>query len=154
MPRIYDMPIAVGAQSIDVLGHVNNREYLRWMEEAALEHTAAQGWPTERYLQLGCAWVAAEHRIQYLRPVFEGELLTLHTWVETMDGASSLRRYALMRGGKLVARGETRWAFVDLSRGRAIDVPQEVAEAFTLVAEGDPELQARAVPRLRRDLTH
>ena len=36
MERIFRFPIKVGKESIDVLGHTNNKEYLRWMEEAAL----------------------------------------------------------------------------------------------------------------------
>ncbi|MFN7778573.1 MAG: acyl-CoA thioesterase [Betaproteobacteria bacterium] len=50
MPRIFEYPVAVGPESIDILGHANNREYLRWMEEAAIAHSTARGWPMERYV--------------------------------------------------------------------------------------------------------
>jgi acyl-CoA thioesterase FadM len=42
--------------------------------------------------------------------------------------------------GKTLALGETRWAFVDLASGRAIDVPQVVAGAYEVVAADDPRL--------------
>ena len=32
MERIFRFPIKVGKESIDVLGHTNNKEYLRWTE--------------------------------------------------------------------------------------------------------------------------
>ena len=35
---LYKKELTVGAESIDIQGHVNNREYMRWMEEAATEH--------------------------------------------------------------------------------------------------------------------
>ncbi|MEG0821815.1 MAG: thioesterase family protein [Burkholderiaceae bacterium] len=152
MPRIYDKSITVGAESIDMLGHVNNREYLRWMEEAALAHSAAQGWPTARHLASGKAWVASSHVIEYLRPAFSGDKLVLHTWVESVTGAHSTRRYAVMRERKLLVRGETRWTFVNLATGRAIDVPPEIAAAFESVSNGDAELIERGIARHRREL--
>ena len=65
---IYEKKIVVTEASIDILGHVNNREYLRWMEEVAIEHSAALGWPQERYMAEQHVWVAREHWIEYLRP--------------------------------------------------------------------------------------
>ena len=150
MPRIHEKTVTVGDESIDVLGHVNNREYLRWMEEVALEHTALQGWPTERYLADGHAWVAASHFIEFLRPAFAGERLVLHTWVESLAGARSIRRYAVMRERKLLARGETSWTFVNLAAGRAIPIPPPVAAAFELVPASDPELVVRGLARPSR----
>jgi len=69
MPRIYHKPMVVGPESIDAVGHVNNREYLRWMEEVAVEHSNAQGWPMERYFADQTAWFEGRPmRITYLGP--------------------------------------------------------------------------------------
>lgn len=35
---VFSMPVVVGESSIDLLGHVNNREYMRWMEEIGRAH--------------------------------------------------------------------------------------------------------------------
>ena len=78
---VYRYDITVGPESIDLLGHVNNREYLRWMEEAATAHAASLGWSFENLKAIGRAWVAREHWIEYLMPAFEGERLELFTWV-------------------------------------------------------------------------
>ena len=98
--------MVVGPESIDAVGHVNNREYLRWMEEIAVEHSAAQGWPMEQYFAAGTAWVASTHFLEYLRPALEGDPLDLYTWIAAWDRRTCLRRYAVMRQRKLVARGE------------------------------------------------
>ena len=81
MIDIYQYEITVGKESIDILGHVNNREYLRWMEKAAIEHAASLGWDAKRYLQRGETWVAREHWIEYLRQTYEGERLTVYSWL-------------------------------------------------------------------------
>ncbi len=81
MPRIFHKSLVVAPESIDAVGHVNNREYLRWMEDIAVEHSAAQGWPMERYFEGGNAWVAATHFLEYLRPAFAGDTLDVYTWI-------------------------------------------------------------------------
>jgi acyl-CoA thioester hydrolase len=149
MPRIFHKPLVVGPESIDAVGHVNNREYLRWMEEIAVEHSAAQGWPMERYFDGGHAWVAASHFIEYLRPAFAGDALDLYTWIASWDRRTSVRRYAIVRQRKLLARGETNWTFVELASGRATDLPAAVSTAFVVVPEGDEEL--RSLGFARRD---
>ena len=45
--RIYQEVFTVADASIDVQGHVNNREYLRWMEGVATRHAALLGWDFE-----------------------------------------------------------------------------------------------------------
>ncbi len=68
MPRICVKQLSVGENAIDAHGHVNNQDYLRWMEEIAIEHSTAQGWPMERYLKSGASWFVRSHSIEYLRP--------------------------------------------------------------------------------------
>jgi acyl-CoA thioester hydrolase len=47
----------------------------------------------------------------------------------------SLRRYEFTRtaDNQLLAKGETDWVFVDLSAGRPMVIPKEVARVFTLL---------------------
>jgi acyl-CoA thioester hydrolase len=150
MPRIYHKPLVVGPESIDAVGHVNNREYLRWMEEVAVEHSNAQGWPMERYFADQTAWFAASHFIEYLRPAHAGDALDIYTWITRWDGSNCLRRYAVLRQRKLLARGETIWAFVDLASGRARPIAPSVLEAFFTVADDDEELRSLGLARRER----
>ena len=150
MPRIFHKPLIVGPESIDAVGHANNREYLRWMEDIAVEHSAAQGWPMERYFQGGNAWVASTHFLEYLRPAFAGDALDVYTWIATWDRRTSVRRYAVMRQRKVLARGETCWTFVELANGRACDLPESVTAAFVVVPDVDDELRALGLARRER----
>lgn len=140
----------VGAESIDAVGHVNNREYLRWMEEVAVEHSTAQGWPMQRYFDAGTAWVAARHTIEYLRPSLQGDELTACTWIARLGGRDSVRRYAILRDRKLLALGETIWTFVDLASGRSREMLGDVLRAFEVVPDDDEELRALSLVRRER----
>ena len=150
MAAIFSMEITVEPESIDMLKHVNNREYRRWLEEAAIAHAASLGWTTEVYLKRHEAWVVREHWIEYLRPTFLGDKLTMYTWVQNVSGSRSLRRYALVKGNRVVSCGATEWAYIDFVNGCAKDVPQDVIESFTYVAPDDERLEALGIDRCVR----
>jgi acyl-CoA thioester hydrolase len=135
MPRIHVRAFVVPPEAIDEVGHVNNLEYLRWMLAAAAEHTAAQGWPLARYAELGAGWVVRSHAIEYLRPSFVGEAITLGTWVATMGRTRSTRKYLCYRRADdaVLATAQTLWVFVDFRTGRLTRIPDAVLAAFTLV---------------------
>lgn len=138
MPAIYEWPHTVCPGEIDAQGHANNVEYLKWMQDAALAHSAAQGWPAERYLQIGGGWVARRHTIDYDRPAFEGEAILVRTWVAGFRKVTSVRRYEIVRRESdeetVIVRGETTWAFVDLQSHRPRRIPDDVASAFEIVS--------------------
>ena len=70
MPAVHARSLQVPAEAIDGNRHVNNLAYLRWMQEVATEHSAAQGWGMHRYFSAGVTWVVRSHFIEYLRPAF------------------------------------------------------------------------------------
>lgn len=150
--RIYQESFVVGGESIDVLGHVNNREYLRWMERIATNHAASLGWDLAHLRSIGHVWVAREHWIEYLRPCFLSEPLTMYSWVQSFRAAASLRRYAVKRGGELIMVGATEWVFVDFDKKRPALFTPDVKAAFEpiLVPADDPALLALGIARAPR----
>ncbi len=144
MPRIHIKQLRAGEDAIDVHGHVNNQEYLRWMEEAAIEHSSAQGWPMERYLDSGGSWYVRSHFIEYLRPAQLGDEIAVCTWVAAMTERESPRRTLFLRNAsrrQILARAETQYTFVDIRRGRAMAIPDEVRSAFEIVEAEDEALR-------------
>lgn len=128
LSAIFEHPMRVPGEVIDENGHANNVAYLQWMNEVALRHFEALGGKPlmERF---GAAWVARSHRIEYLRPVFEGDELVMRTWIASMQRVKSLRRYEFEREGVVIATGETEWVFVDAESGRPKRIPAEMGEA-------------------------
>jgi acyl-CoA thioester hydrolase len=135
--RIFSKRFAVPAEAIDVQGHVNNLAYVGWMQDVAIEHSAAVGWPMRRYLELGAGWVVRSHFVEYFRPAFAAEPLSLHTWVPRFDQRSTPRRYLFVREDDraVLAGAETIWVFVDLATGRRRPIPSDLLESFDPVPE-------------------
>jgi len=137
MPAIYEHRHLVTADEIDGLGHVNNLRYLKWTQDAALAHSAAQGWPPEAYIELGAGFVVRAHRVEYLRSALADQELIVRTWISRFRRVTSLRRYDIIRAadGVLLARAATDWAFINLTSGMPCRVPPEISQAFEIVED-------------------
>ena len=120
------------ADEIDEQGHANNVVFVAWMQAAAIAHTKALGWTSEKYKQLGGGWVARSHTIDYLQPAFAGEKLIVRTWVADMKKVTSIRRYQIIRESdqQVLAKAETNWAFVDFATGKPKRIPAEIIDLY------------------------
>lgn len=140
MPRIFRQELIVTGDAIDQFGHVNNQRYIAWMQKVATAHSAVNGWPMERYLAIGAAWVVRSHFIEYLRPAFAGDALEIDTWAASLALREVTRKYLFRRAGQLLARAETKWVYVDIKSGRPKRIPGELLTSFEAVPDDDPEL--------------
>ncbi|MDX1429281.1 MAG: acyl-CoA thioesterase, partial [Rhodothermales bacterium] len=78
--RIYEHRVVVGTDAVDGNDHVNNVEYVRWMQDAATAHSDAVGC-TAATIAAGATWMVRAHHVEYLRPSFKNETLTVRTWI-------------------------------------------------------------------------
>lgn len=135
----YEVSVRVSDADIDFLGHVNNLQYLRWMMDAAVAHSTALGWPTQRYVDTGAVWVVRSHHIEYLSPAFIDDQLVVQTWIANFGRVRCLRKYRIVRRDdeRLLSRGETDWTFVSLEKQVPTRIPVEVLNSFEAVEEPD-----------------
>jgi acyl-CoA thioester hydrolase len=140
MPAVFELPIQVADDDLDtVIRHVNNLVYLRWMQSAAVAHSAAQGWTADRYRELGAGWVVRTHQIEYLQPAFAGDDVVVRTWVADLKKVTSLRRFKIVRRAAdnetVLAVAATDWAFIHFATHQLKRIPPEVASAFEIVGD-------------------
>ena len=141
MITYFKYPHTVTEQDIDELGHAGNFHYIKWMQHAAIAHSSANGWPPQKYNDLGAGWVVRSHNITYLKPAFEGDSVVIKTWVANMKSATSLRHYEILNdAGEILAKAETDWAFVNYEKQKPTRIPNEVATSFT-IAGGKLDVQ-------------
>ncbi len=117
---------------LDLQGHVNNVEYVRWMQDAAVAHISSLGWTPEKHLENGIVWVASTHTIHYRSPAFQGDSVVVRTWVENMRKVRSLRKYEIIRDSDetLLAVAETDWALLSVEEQRPVRIPAEIVVLF------------------------
>lgn len=134
---VFTYTFVVPQSAIDDYGHVNNVIYVQWMQDAAIRHGEA----TAGYrLAENTGWFAREHRIEYLAPAFLGDEIEVRTWLADAKRSRAYRRYEFVRkgDGKLIARGETQWIYVDLTTGRPILIPNEIMVLFPALTDPQP----------------
>jgi acyl-CoA thioester hydrolase len=124
--------VTVGEADLDELGHANNIGYLRWLQDAAVAHSASVGLTFERYVQLGGVFVVRRHEIDYLRSALRGDELEVRTHVATVMAAKSERKYDIvrLRDEVVIARALTMWGYVEIATGRPTRIPDEIHVAF------------------------
>jgi acyl-CoA thioester hydrolase len=131
MPIQFAHEFDVPPEAIDINRHVNNVEYVRWMQDIAVAHFDSVGGRAVTSAA-GTLWVARSHTIEYLKPAVLGDRLRVVTWVEGFRRVSSVRKYEFIRGadGVVVARGQTEWVYVDSETGRPRSIPADLQALF------------------------
>jgi acyl-CoA thioester hydrolase len=139
MPLTHVRTFRVRHYECDGHGHVNNVNYLRYMQEAAFDASAAAGYDMARYEAMGCHWLVRETDIEYLRPLRYGDSVEVKTWVIDFRWVRSRRAYELRNSstGELAARGMTDWVYLETATARPAPIPTEMIAA--LFAGGPPD---------------
>lgn len=129
--REYSLEHKVTADEIDAFGHVNNVVYLKWFNLIASKHCDQIGYGSAQMWQNGFGWIIRSHKIDYLFPIKPYEEVKIKTKVESIRGAASLRSYEVVNfHGRLCAKGETLWVWVDYKTGLPCRIPAQFASAF------------------------
>ena len=126
----YEMEITIKPADIDLLGHVNNVVYLRWVQDVAIAHWSAAATESQKKKLL---WVVIRHEIDYKRPAFADDTVIARTWVGSASRRAFARHTELIRKSdrKLLARARTLWCPIDSNTRKPVDVDPDVYERFS-----------------------
>lgn len=114
---------------IDVMGHVNNAVWVRWMEDVATAHWQSLADPAHLDAYV---WVVTRHEIDYRGNIGPGASVTARTWIEEGPRGARFDRHVSFVGpdGREKLRAKTTWAMIDRHSGRIMRVPPDVAARF------------------------
>ena len=131
----YELSIPIEESDIDVMGHVSNIVYLRWVQAAAIAHWRARATPEQ---QASIRWVVLRHEIDYKHPAKLGEEILAVTWVGTAKELQFDRHTEILRSPdrKLLARARTVWCPVSAKTGRIMRVDENVRARFSVESIG------------------
>ena len=127
----FELSIEILPEDIDVLGHVNNVVYVRWIQEASKAHWYAAATDAQKE---AIAWVVARHEIDYLDSARLGDAVMARTWVGAAHKHLFERHVEIVRvqDEKVIARARSVWCPVDLRTRRLTRVPPDVYERFSV----------------------
>jgi acyl-CoA thioester hydrolase len=116
----------------DIIEHVSNIEYVRWLDRAAELHSDALGYTRPWLLQRRLMWFVARHEVDYQAECWLGDELVIATWVRDFKRVKSWRDFAIVRpqDTTLVCRAATLWVLVDLDRRKPVQIDRAMIEQF------------------------
>jgi acyl-CoA thioester hydrolase len=125
--KVYINKIKVKESEIDELNHVNNVVYLQWVNDVSALHwrILSNDKINSKYI-----WVAVRHEIDYIKPAFLNENISIKTWIATLKGVKSIRKVEIYRKEELLAKSETTWVLLDAKTQKITRIPKEIEEIF------------------------
>ena len=115
------------------VNHINNIQYIKWIDRGAELHCDASGWTRDRMLKDGIMWFVARHEIDYIAEATSADRLRLTTWIEDIRRVKSWRNtiiHALDNTHREVCRCKTLWVLVNLKTRRSTSIPIKMANAL------------------------
>lgn len=110
MALTYSKTFRITEEHLDRNQHVNNVQYVHWVEEAAGEHWELVKDKTD---YTDDYWVLVDHHIQYKKQVFLGDEMTVKTYPENPAGLKQPRKVEFYVGGELVVDSRTIWVLFE-----------------------------------------
>jgi acyl-CoA thioester hydrolase len=139
MPLTHTRSFRVRYYECDAHSHLNNANYLRYMQETAFDASAAAGYDLERYDSMQRYWLIRASGVEFLCPLVYNDRVEVKTWIADFRRVTSRRAYEFRTpvDGNLVARAYTDWVFLDQRNNHPASIPVELANDF--FPEGVPE---------------
>ena len=120
-----EITIRVRYAETDRMGLLHHANYLVYFEEGRTELLRAQGLSYRDIEDKGFFLVLTKLQVRYKSPAFYDDLLTLRTSVVRTTLVKIEHKYELMRGGVLLAEGETTLGCVD-RQGKVQPLPENL----------------------------
>jgi acyl-CoA thioester hydrolase len=123
----------VEAHELDALAHVNNANYVHYVEQGMLDACAGFGWPVGEMLAAGGRLRRVEHDLEYLSAARYGDTLEAVVWpIGVDDGGVTLATWIVRDGdARPLLRARSRYAWVTADDGAAVgELPVRLREAF------------------------
>jgi acyl-CoA thioester hydrolase len=131
---LHSYSIPIDPSDIDFMGHVNNASYLKWVQDAVIDHWRSLAPPDAVARHL---WVALKHEITYRRPTFLGDDVIATVLLEKVQGARAFYETIIRRGEDVVAEVRSSWCCVDASTLRPARLARDIVDKFFPGAAAD-----------------
>lgn len=106
---IYEKEILITEEFLDENQHVNNVQYVQWVEMIAAEHWELLKNKTQYATYV---WFLVDHHIQYKKQVYLGDRIIVRTYPEKTNGIRQPRKVQFFKDDKLVVDSTTLWILI------------------------------------------
>ena len=116
---------------LDDLKHVNNIQYLNWIQEISKKHWNKLITRKKFEFQI---WIVRSHNIVYKKQAKLGDKLLLETYVKECKNYTSERvvNILLKKNMEVITRCNTIWCYINKTSFNLERIPKEVIDLLTI----------------------
>ncbi|SKB67816.1 acyl-CoA thioester hydrolase [Salegentibacter holothuriorum] len=129
IPEIFEKNILVKEKHLDEQNHVNNVQYVQWVQDVAKAHWEARA-SQEQNLQF--FWIVVKHEISYKQQAFLGDKILLQTYVGETSNVKSVRHVIIKNAEseKVLVEAKTTWALMDQEKKKPARISEDLKRVF------------------------
>jgi acyl-CoA thioester hydrolase len=121
---ISECSLQVRSYECDSYGHVNNANYLNFLEFGRYEFLKTIGFDYPAAIKAGYGVYVARVEIDYKKSAFTDDVLVIRSWPIKKGAVSGVIAQRILRGDDVIVEAKVTWAFVD-SRGVPVKIPPQ-----------------------------
>lgn len=125
LPHAFAINVEPG--DIDMMGHVNNAIYLKWVQDAVVAHWHRFATPAAVDAHV---WIALKHEITYRKPAFLHDPVVATVTLEQVRRESAFYDTIVSRGKDVLATVKSRWCCLDATTLRPKRVADDIIRRF------------------------
>lgn len=128
-PETFENTIRVKTSDLDELKHVNNVQYVQWIQDIAKEHWENRA--SEDILKT-YFWVVIRHEIDYKQQAFLGEELLIQTFVGEHTHVTSQRLVNIInkKTNKVLVAAKSTWCLMEYKTKKPVKISEEMLRVF------------------------
>ena len=128
-PQIFTQSVKVTRQDLDELQHVNNVQYLQWIQDIAKAHWQKNASEEQRKKYF---WVVVRHEIDYKKQAFLNDELLLQTFVGEHTHVTSVRVVNILNkeNEEIIVQAKSTWCLMDSETKKPVKISEEMLRVF------------------------
>lgn len=128
-PDIYEKELVVTEKHLDKQKHVNNVQYVQWVQDIAEEHWEKRATEEQKKKFV---WVVVKHEINYKKEAFLNDPILLQTYVGAATHVTS-KRHVIIKNkdtDKVLVEAQTTWCLLDSETKKPAKISEELKRVF------------------------
>lgn len=128
-PEIFEQRLKVEKSHLDEQQHVNNVQYVQWVQDVAKAHWEAR---SSKEFQEKYFWVVVSHEIRYKQQAFLGDEILLQTYVGETTHVKSVRHVIIKNANteKVLVEAKTTWALINQETQKPAKISDDLKRVF------------------------
>jgi acyl-CoA thioester hydrolase len=124
--KLFKIEKTVKKKHLDEFNHVNNVQYLFWVQEVAEVHWCKL--IENKNISIKGSWIVRSHKIEYKNFTNLNDKIIISTYVKNAQGFLSERVIImkLKNSKKILVKCLTKWCFVELNTLKLKKIPQKI----------------------------